>query len=384
MRIVYFSESLLPLVDGVSLTLAQLFDALEDEDGTDFRVYSPFVPDASIRWSSRVRHVRSIAFPLYRDYRVSVPWGHGLADELDAYGPDLIHVASPTPLAAWAQTYGESRGLPVVATFHTNFAAYFKHYGVSPLEGLGWWWLERFYRRCAATFAPSRTMAHELESHGVRNVRLWSRGIDTNRFSPARRDPVLRAELGVDASRPLLLLVSRLVKEKDLDDLIAMDARLAAAGASYRLALVGDGPMRAELEAALPAAHFAGHQRGADLARWYASADVFVFPSTTETFGNVVLESLASGVPAVVVDRGGPQDLIDDGVTGQIARSNDPDDLAARARMLLVDRALRARMAAAARQSALGREWRVINRRLLADYREIIAAHRGAQAAGVA
>jgi phosphatidylinositol alpha 1,6-mannosyltransferase len=372
MRIVYFSESLLPLVDGVSLTLANLFDAIEDEP-VDFRIYSPFVPDATIRWSHRVRQVRSVAFPLYRDYRVSVPWGHGVSAELDEFAPDIVHVASPTPLAVWAQSYCAARGIPVVATFHTNFVAYFRHYGVPRLAGLGWGWLQWFYRRCSATFAPSRTIQRELEERGVPNVRIWSRGIDTQRFSPGNRDAALRAGLGVDAERPLLLLVSRLVKEKDLGDLIGVDAWLRDRGVRYRLALVGDGPMRAELEAALPDAHFAGQQRGAELARWYASADVFVFPSTTETFGNVVLESLASGVPAVVVDRGGPQDLIDDGVTGSIARSNDVQDIAEKVAALLTHRHVRERMAEAARSSAEGREWRVINRRLLEDYRKIIA-----------
>jgi phosphatidylinositol alpha 1,6-mannosyltransferase len=383
MRIVYFSESLLPLVDGVSLTLANLFDALENE-GVDFRVYAPFVPEASIRWSGRVRHVRSVAFPWYRDYRVSVPWGHGLAAELDAWAPDIVHVASPTPLAVWAQSYCTARGIPIVATFHTNFVAYFRHYGVPRLAGLGWGWLQWFYGRCNATFAPSPTMQQELLQRGVPNVRIWSRGIDTQRFSPARRDAALRARLGVSGDRPLLLLVSRLVREKDLGDLVGVAAALRQRGVAYRLALVGDGPMRGELEAALPDAHFAGQQRGDELARWYASADVFVFPSTTETFGNVVLESLASGVPAVVVDRGGPQDLIEHGATGRIARANDAAHIADSVAALLTRTELRNRMRAAARASAEGRDWAVINRRLLDDYREIIAGRTAPPAKEVA
>jgi phosphatidylinositol alpha 1,6-mannosyltransferase len=374
MRIVYFTESLLPLVDGVSLTLSHLFNALHADD-VDFRVYAPFVPDETIAWSGRVRQVRSVAFPLYRDYRISVPFGHGLAEELDAFAPDLIHVASPTPLAMWAQSYGAERNIPVVATFHTNFVAYFRHYGVPKLEGVGWSVLQWFYARCAATFAPSGSMIEELREHGVPNVRLWSRGIDVTRFSPERRSEQLRDELGVSRDRPLLLLVSRLVREKDLDDLVAMDRLLRQDGVRFRLALVGDGPMRAELEAALPDAHFAGHQSGVDLARWYASADVFVFPSTTETFGNVVLESLASGVPAVVVDRGGPRDLVEDGSTGLIARASDPADFAAQVRTLIDKPDLRERMAAAARTAALGRDWTAINRRLVGEYGEIIAEH---------
>jgi phosphatidylinositol alpha 1,6-mannosyltransferase len=376
MRIVYFTESLLPLVDGVSLTLAHLFGALQAR-GIEFRVYAPFVPDETIPWSGNVRQVRSFAFPLYRDYRISVPFGHGLSEELEEYAPDIVHVASPTPLAVWAQSWATERGIPVVATFHTNFVAYFRHYGVPKLEGVGWSVLQWFYGRCDATFAPSESMMEELRAQGVTNVRLWSRGIDTVRFSPAHRDESLRARVGADATTPLLLLVSRLVREKDLGDLIEMDRLLRASGAAYRLALVGDGPMRAELEAALPDAVFAGHQSGHELARWYASADIFVFPSTTETFGNVVLEALASGLPAVVVDRGGPQDLVSPEQTGFVARATDPADLAAHVRLLLDDPERRSRMAVAAREAALGRDWGAINRRLVLQYEELIAASAG-------
>jgi phosphatidylinositol alpha 1,6-mannosyltransferase len=140
--------------------------------------------------------------------------------------------------------------------------------------------------------------------------------------------------------------------------------------------LVGDGPMRGELQAALPDAHFAGHQSGEDLARWYASGDVFVFPSTTETFGNVVLEAQASGLPAVVVDKGGPPDLVEPGETGFIARGNDPADLAAKCETLLRDPARRARMGRQAREAARERDWSAINGRLIESYGAVVDPHR--------
>jgi glycosyltransferase involved in cell wall biosynthesis len=213
----------------------------------------------------------------------------------------------------------------------------------------------------------------ELRSEGIGNLELWSRGIDLGVFSPRFRDPGIRSAAGADEETPLLLLVSRLVKEKDLADLVEVDAELRRRGVRFRLALVGDGPMRPELEAKLPDAHFAGHQSGEALARWYASADVFVFPSTTETLGNVVLEALASGLPAVVVDRGGPQDLVDPGVTGYVARANDIADIADHVERLLRDPALRAGMADAGVASASSRDWDAINARLLDSYRSVIA-----------
>jgi len=376
MKIAYFTESLLPHVDGVSRTLAQLFGTLEAR-GVEFRVHSPFVPGPEVSWSGRVRPVRYIRFPLYPDYRVSLPWGHGVGDELDAWAPDLVHVVSPTPLASWAQRWAARRGVPVVSSFHTHFVSYFRYYGVPALEGFGWGMLRRFYARCARVYAPSRSIIRELESHGIGRLELWSRGMDTRRFSPAFRDPELRRALGADDDTPVLLLVSRLVKEKDLADLVEMDGLLRAREVRHRLVLVGDGPMRAELEARLPHAHFAGHQAGEALARWYASGDVFVFPSTTETFGNVVTEALASGLPAVVVDRGGPPDQIEPGENGWIARANDPADLADRVASLLRDPQARARMGRRAVASARERDWSAINGRLLDSYAAVVAAARG-------
>lgn len=370
MRIAFFTESLLPLVDGVSHTLGHLFEALEEE-GIDFRVYAPFVPPPEISWQHRTRKVRSFTFPLYRDYRVSLPGGRRIAAELDAWKPDIVHVVSPTPMAIWAQAYARARGIPVVATFHTHFVAYFPYYHVRRLERLGWGILRWFYGRCTATFAPSTSIIEELNEHGITNVHLWSRGVDSCRFAPEWRDAALRARVGADDSTPLVLLVSRLVKEKDMADFVAMDRELRARNVPYRLALVGDGPMRKRLERDLPHAHFAGHQSGPNLSRWYASADIFVFPSTTETFANVVQESMASGVPAVVSDRGGPQSVIENERSGLVARANDPVDFADKVERLIRNRDLRTAMGRAARQRAQERSWAAVNSVLVREYGRI-------------
>jgi phosphatidylinositol alpha 1,6-mannosyltransferase len=374
MKVVYFTESLLPLVDGVSRTLAQLFGFLEGS-GVDFRVYSPFVPPESVEWSGRVRPVRFVRFPLYRDYRVSLPFAPSVWRELAEWGPDLVHVVSPTPMASRAQRWAAGAGVPVVSSFHTHFVSYFRYYGVARLEGLGWRMLRRFYGRCERVYAPSTSIVAELAEHGIHNTELWSRGIDLARFDPAHRSAELRALAGAGDDTPVLLMVSRLVKEKDMADLVEMERELRRRGNTHRLVLVGDGPMRAELEAALPHAYFAGHQTGEALARWYASGDVFVFPSTTETFGNVVTEAQASGLPTVVVDRGGPPDQVEPGETGWIARPNDPADLAGRVEGLLRNDGERRRMGRAAREAARARDWAAINGRLLESYRRVVDEH---------
>ncbi|MEX1183721.1 MAG: glycosyltransferase family 1 protein [Gemmatimonadota bacterium] len=370
MRIVFFTESLLPLVDGVSHTLNHLFTSLE-ADGVDFRVYAPFLPGPEISWSPRVHRVRSFTFPLYRDYRISLPGSRRLAAELDDYAPDLVHVVSPTPMAVWAQSYARSRGIPVVATFHTHFVSYFPYYYAHGLQSLGWLLLRRFHGRCAATFAPSSSICEELRAHGIRNVHLWSRGVDACRFSPQWRDDELRALVGANDRTPMVLLVSRLVKEKDMKDLVGMDRVLRERGVAYRLAIVGDGPLRARMQKQLPHAYFAGHQSGPALSRWYASGDVFVFPSTTETFANVVQEAMASGLPAVVVDRGGPPGVIEPGRSGLVAKAWDPASLAACVERLVGNRELRLQMGMAARARAQERTWDAVNAVLLSHYGRI-------------
>ena len=354
MKVVYFTESLYPLVDGVSRTLARLFDTLL-LDGIDFRIVSPFTPDAEVPWSDRVIPVPYIHFPPYPDYRVSRPGGAGLRARLADFAPDLVHVVSPTPMAVWAQGYARRSGIRSVASFHTHFVSYFRYYGVSLLEGAGWAGLRWFYRRSARVYAPTWTIVSELRQHQIEHVDLWSRGIDLDHFGPRHRDLGLRDSVAGEPDTPVLLLVSRLVKEKDLADLIGIDRSLRRRGVPFRLALVGDGPMREKLREALPDATFAGHRAGVDLARWYASADVFVFPSTTDTLGNVVLEALASGLPAVVVDRGGPQDLVIEGETGYVAPANDIEAIADRLEPLLRDAGMRRTMGEAARASAAHR-----------------------------
>jgi phosphatidylinositol alpha 1,6-mannosyltransferase len=374
MKVAYFTESLLPLVDGVSLTLARLFGTLERAD-VEFLIFSPFVPGADLSWAGRVRRVRSVRFPLYPDYRVSLPFSRRVRRELDSFQPDLIHVVSPTPMAVWAQRLAKRRGIPVVSSFHTDFVSYFRHYRMGGLEPLGWRGLRWFYNRCAATFAPAESVVRALGEQGIRGAESWSRGIDARRFSPDLRDEALRASWGAAPEVPVLLFVGRLVREKDLLEFEAITRRLRERELEFRLVLVGDGPLLEELERALPEARFAGHRDGDDLARHFASADLFLFPSTTETFGNVVVEAAASGVPAVVAGRGGPPDLIVPGETGLIARANDPTDFAGSVAGLLGNRERLSAMGRSARSLAVERDWERINLRLIERYRELAATH---------
>jgi glycosyltransferase involved in cell wall biosynthesis len=372
MRIAYFTDSLPPVADGVTRTLCRLADTLE-RAAVDFRFFTAIRPESQFRWRERVHKVAAVPFPLYRSYRVGLPLG--IEAELRRFAPDLIHVVSPTPLGLYGLERARRLGIPVVGSFHTDFCAYLRFYGLERWEPQAWRYLRWFYNRCGVTYAPSPSMAARLADNGIERVQLWERGIDMREFSPALRSESVRERAGA-VDRPLLLFVGRLVREKNLEDLAAaVDLLRAQLGPrAFRVAIVGDGPMHDELRARLPDAHFAGYHHGVELAAWYASADAFVFPSTTETFGNVILEAFASGLPVVGADACGTRDLVTHGETGFLARPNAPDDLARHIGVLLLDPARRARMAVAAERAALRFHWPEVNARLLESYGRVTAA----------
>jgi glycosyltransferase involved in cell wall biosynthesis len=370
MRVAYFTESLPPSTDGVARTLSHLADTLEHE-GVDFRFFCPFAPDASFAWHDKVRKVPSVPFPLYRHYRVGMPPFSWIGRQLDEFRPDVVHIASPTPLGVYGLRYARRRRLPAVASYHTHFVRYFPYYGVGRLARTGWAILRWFHGQCAVNYAPSPSAAQELRRHGIDNVELWERGIDVARFSPAYRDVELRRSIGAE-DVPVLLFVGRLVKEKNLDDLVEAAKVLRAWDAEFKLVIVGDGPMREELQERIPGAVFPGFQYGVDLARWYASADLFVFPSTTETFGNVIQEAFASGLPVVGVRQGGVGDLVVPGRNGFLAEPNSPLDFAQNVLALLKHDDVRQELGKRARYSVAQNTWDAVNLRLLASYEKLL------------
>ncbi|TLY52287.1 MAG: glycosyltransferase family 1 protein, partial [Gemmatimonadetes bacterium] len=253
------------------------------------------------------------------------------------------------------------------------FVSLFSYYGLGPLEHLGLFLMRRFYNRCSATLAPSRTTAAELRAAGIRNVTLWWRGVDHRRFAPGFRSEALRSRAGA-GDAPVLLYVGRLAREKNLDYLVTAVHELEGRGTAFRLVIAGEGPMRQELAARLPRAHFTGHLRQDLLAAWYASADLFLFPSANETFGNVVLEAFASGLPVVGVSRGGVQELVRPGRNGFLAPADAPAVFAEITRALLERPALLARLSEHARATAARYRWPDVSRRLLACYQHVLGA----------
>ncbi len=369
MKVAYFTESLPPLVDGVSHTLSYLQRSLEAEK-IDYMFFSPFLPtDES--WDGKVVHVLSVPFPLYTKYRIALPAFHDLRHSLKQFAPDIIHISSPFFLGFFAYRYAAEAGIPAVNSFHTRFVSYLKYYGFGWFEPYGWRYLRWFYNRGDNCFVPSAATIRELKSRGFSNLTLWERGIDSGRFSPAFADRNLKNNWSPEG-HPVALFTGRLVKEKDVETLLEAHRILIKRKIPYKLVFVGDGPMRGQIEKEAPDAFLAGHLQGDQLSRAYASADIFVFPSTTESFGNVVLEAAASGLPVIGASEGGVGALIRDGETGFLTVPKDPDDLALKMEALLTNESLRNAMAAEALEFASQKNWNQINHRLFESYETLI------------
>ena len=375
LKIAYFTESLPPLTDGVARTYTRLIETLNSQK-IDCRFFAPVLPTEAEPWRGRVTKVPSVPFPLYRYYRVGIPYGQNLDSILDAFQPDLIQVGAPTPLCIYAQNYAFRKKLPTVASYHTHFVNYFPYYGFGWAVDLGWQFMRWFYNRSLTTLAPTSGTASNLADRGFKNARVWPRGIDLKKFSPKHRDNALRKKLGLGKD-PLLLFVGRMVAEKNLAELAQATHWLRQRGYRFHLAFAGDGPYRPIMEKQLRKDHFFGFIQGEELSRLYASSDLFVFPSTTETFGNVVLEAFASGLPVVGVRKGGVADVVRHRVNGLLANPNDAMDFGQKVKLLLDDSQTMKKYRKNALSTAAQYNWPTINGNLINHYDFLIKKYKG-------
>ncbi|SOC56007.1 glycosyltransferase [Ornithinimicrobium cerasi] len=378
MRIALFTEVFLPKVDGVVTRVTRTLDQL-GELGHTALVFAPGDPPASYG-PHRVVRVRSVSFrPWYPEIMVGLPTPR-IAREMQDFRPDVVHAVNPVWLAAYGVLSARRRNLPLLASFHTDVPSYTTAIGGglqvlrAPVQGWSTW----MHNLAEVNLCTSAQMVDRAREVGIREVDLWPKAVDTVGYHPGARTAAMRARLtDGHPDAPLVLYVGRLSREKDLDQLVEPVRRLSRYG--VRLALVGSGPGRSELErlfAGTPTV-FTGYLGGADLAAAYASADVFAFPSTTETLGLVALESMASGVPVIGADAGGIPFVVDDGRTGFLVAPGDADALTDRLERLVTDADLRTRMGRAARQDAEEHSWRAATESLVLDYELAIERHRG-------
>jgi glycosyltransferase involved in cell wall biosynthesis len=374
LRIALVTGSYNYIRDGVALTLNRMVAFMESR-GAEVLIFAPVGARPAFDHVGEVVPVPSLAAPGRGEYRAALGLPRGPRERLLAFKPDILHIATPDLLGHAAQRLGRRMGWPTVASYHTRFETYLKYYGLEfltpALAGL----VRTFYDGCREIYVPSDSMIEVLRADGVKApIHLWPRGIDTARFNPGRRSDAWRVARGLSPDDVVIAFVSRLVKEKRVAEVTQVLARLRAAGIAHRALFVGDGPERGFLEREAPGALFEGFLSGDDLATAYASSDVFLFPSDTETFGNVTLEAMASGLPAVCANATGSRSLVRDGVTGYLADVGDAEGLYAAVAKLTIDPRLRCEMGAAGRARSLLFSWDEAMGGLLTRYEALAGA----------
>ncbi len=374
MRIAIITESFPPDINGVAHSVVRIAEHLVMR-GHTLMVVAP-APSSATRAVTgahpyRVVRLPSVPVPRYRSFRLGLPLPR-LADALVEHAPDVVHLASPFVLGARGVTLAGQLDLPSVAVYQTDVAGYARAYrglglGRDLGEAAAWRWLRTIHNGADRTLAPSTASAGDLVAHGVQRVWLWRRGVDASRFDPVKRSPRLRA-LVAPNGETIVGYVGRLAVEKRVD-LLAATCRLPG----VKVVVVGDGPARRDLERCLPGAIFLGVRRGDQLARIFASLDVFVHTGAHETFGQTVQEALASGVPVVAPAAGGPLDLVTPGVTGTLVPPGDEAAVADAVAALVTDPIRRKEYGEAAREWATGRGWDAVGDELISHYDAVLA-----------
>lgn len=375
MRLALFTDTFLPQTNGVARTLNQLTKHLNDRRIEHLLFTPKSSPEGS--YADPIRPIASIPFFLYPECRLALPSMSSIKSELDAFQPDLLHMATPFNIGLCGLRYAHRLHLPHVASYHTHFDRYLDYYRMKKMVPLYWKYMKWFHRSCDATFVPSIETMETLHRQGFSQLKLWSRGIDCQLYTPNKRSSEVRDSYGITA--PLLMLyVGRISPEKDIVTLAhAMHQLPESMQTQVHLLVVGDGPLLPELRKHAPRnVSFTGFKHGEELAQLYASADLFVFPSSTETFGNVVLEAMASGLPVIAANAGGVKDLITPGLNGVMVEPRSVDALV-REICTWGNRSepLHA-MGLEGRRMALSRSWENIFDRLISDYEAIIEDRR--------
>lgn len=353
MKIAFFTETFLPKVDGIVTRLTKTVQHLVAAGDEVLIVCPEGGPDTYM--GARVVGVPAMPLPLYPELKLALP-RPAVSEALEAFDPHLVHVVNPAVLGLGGIWLAKTKGFPLVASYHTHLPKYLEHYGMGMLEPLLWELLKAAHNQARLNLCTSTAMVHELSEKGIQHTDLWQRGVDTELFRPELRSEAARLRLlgNHSDSGKLLLYIGRLSAEKQIERIRPVLEAMPDA----RLALVGDGPHRQQLEAhfsGLPVT-FVGYLAGEELAAAYASGDAFVFPSSTETLGLVLLEAMAAGCPVVGANRGGIPDIVSDGVNGCLYEPDGDDDgaasLTAAVRRLLGDPAERQALRQAARAEA--------------------------------
>ncbi len=372
LRLALFSGNYNYVTDGANRALNRLVAYLERQ-GVAVRVYSPTTATPAFKPQGTLVSVPSIGIPTRPDYRLATGLPKAIVADIEAFKPNLFHLSAPDMLGHAALKLAEKSHIPAVASVHTRFDTYMQYYNLKWVDAIFSGILKRFYKRCAHVYAPSRCMADLLEADGLaKDVHLWTRGVDCQRFNPQHRNQAWRQSHGVSGHDVVIAFAGRLVREKGLDTFVSIIRVLKQRGLHHKVVVMGDGPERAWFGDRLPEAIFLGHLNDAELATAYASSDIFLNPSMTESFGNVTLEAMASGLPAVCANATGSNSLVMHGQTGYLADALDPDSYADCLAPLITSTVLRQQIGQAGRKRSLGFEWDAVMADLYTRYLEVL------------
>ncbi len=375
MRIGIVTDTYTPQVNGVTTVVRRIVTLLAAQ-GHTAAVVAPQYPDYLDSTADYFHatggaelRIASVPFPLYPDIRLSLPRFRRVAEFFDGFQPQLIHVHTEGALGLAGRRYSARRAVPLVTSFHTDFPRYTRHYGLGAFEPAVWRWLEWFHRPASLTLTPGTAVRAELADRGIAHAAVWGRGVDTRQFHPGRRDPSWRRWLAGGDDTAIVLHVGRLAPEKNLDVLVeAWRLARKALGQRATFVVAGEGPYATRIEARLPFVRRLGFLPRQHLAKLYASADVCVFPSRTETCGLVALEAMSSGASVIAADAGGLRESVRHGETGLLVRPHDPLAYLEAIIALVRDPCRRLALGAAAREHVLARDVAAEDAELLERY----------------
>jgi phosphatidylinositol alpha 1,6-mannosyltransferase len=377
LRVALFSGNYNYVRDGANQALNRLVEYLLRQ-GAAVRVYAPVVEPAAFPPAGDLVGIPAVPIPTRSEYRFPLGLSRSNREDLARFAPDVLHVSSPDMTAHAALSWAEERGLPVLASVHTRFETYPRYYGLAFAEPWLVGIMQRFYTRCDALVAPSESMAEVLRAQAMSDdIGIWSRGVDRTIFDPGRRELAWRREIGIGDDELAIGFLGRLVMEKGLDVFSDTIAELRSRGVAHKVLVVGEGPARDWFAERVPEAVFTGIQTGAALGRAVASMDVLLNPSVTETFGNVTLEAMASGVPVIAARATGSTSLVADGETGRLVEPGRPLEFAQAIADYASDPALRLAHGSAGEARSRAYSWDAINRTVADKYLSLVAARRG-------
>lgn len=359
LRIAVVTETWPPEVNGVAMTLAKLVQGLSHKNH-DVQLIRPRqtktdspMSDASLEEVL----MRGMPIPRYPELKLGLPSKKTLVKTWTLRRPDVVHIATEGPLGWSALQAAKVLKLPVTSDFRTNFQSYSKHYGVGWLRKPIVAYLRKFHNATACTMVPTRELMRTLSQNGFANLKVVSRGVDTKLFNIAKRDTSLRSSWGATDDTKVLISVGRMAPEKNLDQVLKTYDALKSTGQAFKLVMVGDGPLKEQFQKRYPEIIFPGMLSQTNLAAYYASSDLFIFPSQTETFGNVTLEALASGIPVLAFDCAAARDWVQTGVNGWLIAENNPEGFAAQAVAIFNSKDLLDQITQSTRQQVVHLDW---------------------------